>query len=75
MSQQAQIDALEHLLIAVLKKHQDSLFPLQIFLEAEVSLLGVEGPIGDQRKDAARRYLVGLQQQFEPPYRPTQAAD
>ncbi len=56
MSNQAQVDALEHLLIAVLNSSPGS--PKKHLLEkAQGSLLGSDGPGGPVQKSAAVEYL------------------
>lgn len=60
MSQQAQIDALEHLLIAVLKKNKMTLQTESIFESAHGSIFGSDGPPGTTEKTAAASYLEHL---------------
>ncbi|ULT72987.1 hypothetical protein [Pseudomonas sp. BC42] len=56
MSNQAQIDALEHLLIAVLSSTPGA--PKKYLVEtAQGSLLGSDGPGGPEQKSAAVDYL------------------
>ncbi|MBU6957194.1 hypothetical protein KRR23_05495 [Pseudomonas sp. CVAP len=56
MSNQAQIDALEHLLIAVLKSSPGA--PKDYLIEkAQGSLLGSDGPGGPEQKSEAVDYL------------------
>ncbi len=56
MSNQAQIDALEHLLIAVLNSMPGA--PKNHLIEtAKGSLLGSDGPGGPEQKSAAVGYL------------------
>jgi hypothetical protein len=56
MSNQAQIDALEHLLIAVLNSTPGA--PKDYLIErAQGSLMGSDGPGGPEQKSAAVSYL------------------
>ena len=62
--QQAQLDALEHLLMAVLKTSGSSIPSKAVFSKAESSLAGADGPPGTDEKTAARKYLDHLKQQL-----------
>lgn len=62
--QQAQLDALEHLLIGLLKTSSVTVPHSVIFEKAEASLMSEDGPPGTDEKTAARRYLDHLKQQF-----------
>ncbi|MNF41380.1 hypothetical protein D3C84_224040 [compost metagenome] len=62
--QQAQIDALEHLLIGLLKTSAVSVPHSVVFEKAEASLMSEDGPPGTTEKTAARQYLEHLKQQF-----------
>lgn len=62
--QQAQLDALEHLLIGILKTSAISIPHNVIFEKAKISLAGENGPPGSTEKTAARQYLENLQRQF-----------
>lgn len=65
MNNQAQIDALEHLLIAVLKSSVTNGVPLQDFFDrAHSSLLGSDGPGGPKEKSAAVDYLNHIKSQL-----------
>ncbi|WP_397448186.1 hypothetical protein [Pseudomonas sp. NA-150] len=56
MSNQAQVDALEHLLIAVLNSTSGA--PKSYLIEkAQGSLLGSDGPGGPEQKSEAVNYL------------------
>ncbi|WP_095162605.1 hypothetical protein [Pseudomonas sp. Irchel 3F5] len=66
MSQeQAQVDALEHLLMAVLKTSKASLPTEVVFEAARSSLAGSDGPPGTEEKTAARKYLDHLKLQVK----------
>ena len=60
MSSQAQIDALEHLLIAILKKSKMTLQVDSAFEAALSSIMGSDGPGGPAEKSAATDYLGDL---------------
>lgn len=60
MSNQAQIDALEHLLIAVLKTSRLTLPSETIFESAHASIFGSDGPPGTTEKTEAASYLEHL---------------
>ena len=62
--QQAQLDALEHLLIGLLKTSAVSIPHSAVFAKAKESLAGENGPPGTTEKTAAREYLEHLQQRF-----------
>ncbi|MBF8674861.1 hypothetical protein IRZ53_07195 [Pseudomonas fulva] len=62
--QQAQLDALEHLLIGILKASGSSIPSKAVFEKAESSLMSENGPPGTDEKTAARKYLEHLKQQF-----------
>ncbi|WP_122747168.1 hypothetical protein [Pseudomonas sp. H26/SER47-MNA-CIBAN-0231] len=58
MSNNAQVDAIEHLLIAVLNSSMSTGVPKSYLLEtAQASLLGSDGPGGPEQKSAAVEYL------------------
>jgi hypothetical protein len=64
--QQAQIDALEHLLLAVLKSSITNGVPLGHFFEkAQGTLMGSDGPGGPTEKSAAVDYLNYLKSRVE----------
>lgn len=63
MSQQAQIDALEHLLLAVLKRSKMTLVAETVFEDAKSSIMGSDGPGGPERKTKAAEYLKHLELQ------------
>lgn len=60
MTNQAQIDAVEHLLLAVLKRTQMTLQADQVFQDAHGSLMGSDGPGGPKQKSEAAEYLAHL---------------
>lgn len=62
--QQAQLDALEHLLIGLLKTSGASIPRKAVFEKAESSLMSEYGPPGTDEKTAARKYLDHLKQQL-----------
>ena len=58
MTNQAQIDAIEHLLIAVLNSSISNGVPKgDLINKAKTSLLGSEGPGGTEQKSAAVEYV------------------
>lgn len=65
MSNQAQIDAVEHLLISMLKRAKMTLQADQVFDDARASVMGSDGPGGNQEKTAAYKYLEHLQLQLK----------
>lgn len=64
MSNQAQIDAVEHLLIALLKRNRMTLQADALFTDALGSLMGSDGPGGPKEKSAAAEYLEYLKQRL-----------
>lgn len=66
MSQQAQIDALEHLVLAILKTNAMSLNLNRVVESAEASIMSEDGPSGTSEKTQAREYLSHLLRQFKP---------
>lgn len=62
--QQAQLDALEHLLIGLLKSSAVSIPHAVVFEKAAASLMSENGPPGTSEKTAARKYLEHLEKQF-----------
>lgn len=66
MSQQAQIDALEHLVLAILKTNTLTLNLNRVVETAEASIMSSDGPPGTTEKVQAREYLDHLLQQFKP---------
>lgn len=60
MSNQAQIDALEHLLLAMLKHSKISFPETQVFGAAQASIMGSDGPGGPKQKTEAAEYLKYL---------------
>lgn len=60
MTNQAQIDAVEHLLLAVLKRAKMTLQAEQAFEDALASLMGSDGPGGPKQKTEAANYLRHL---------------
>lgn len=65
MSQQAQIDALEHLVLAILKTNTMTLNLNRVVETAEASIMSEDGPPGTTEKTQAREYLDHLLQQFK----------
>lgn len=57
MSNQAQVDALEHLLIAILRKNRINLPAEPAFEAALGSIMGSDGPGRPDLKGAAAEYL------------------
>lgn len=64
MDNQAQVDALEHLLMAVLRSNSMLAEGFKAFERAHISLVDSEGPAGAQEKSAAVNYLNHLKQQL-----------
>lgn len=64
MNQQAQIDALEHLVMAMLKRNGLTLSTTYVFQDAEASIMGSDGPPGAMQKTEAVDYLAHLKSQF-----------
>jgi len=60
MSNQAQIDAVEHLLIALLKRTRMTLQADEAFEDALASIMGSDGPGGPIQKSAAADYLLDM---------------
>jgi hypothetical protein len=58
--QQAQIDAVESLLIALLKSNQMSLVAFKVFENAHARIMSENGPPGTTEKSAAADYLNSL---------------
>lgn len=59
MTNQAQVDALEHLLLAVMKRSGQTFSDIAIE-EALVSLMKNDAPGGLERRGAARDYLADI---------------
>ncbi|MFV3319383.1 hypothetical protein [Pseudomonas sp. NY15374] len=64
MSNQAQVDAIEHLLMAVLKSSGMTMNSFKAFEKAQGSLMGSDGPGGPEQKSAAAQYLDHLKKQL-----------
>lgn len=64
MSLQTQVDALEHLLIAVLKKNQMTLPTDVIFNAACASVRGSNGPTSTVSKEDICKYLDQMKSQI-----------
>jgi hypothetical protein len=64
MSNQAQVDAVERLLMALLKSNQMSLTAYKVFDQAEGLIAGSDGPPGAEEKSAAAEYLKHLKRQL-----------
>ncbi|KRV64201.1 hypothetical protein [Pseudomonas citronellolis] len=60
MSNQAQIDAVEHLLMAVLRRSKISLLAENAFEDALASIMESTGPGGTREKTEAADYLKHL---------------
>lgn len=60
MSNQAQIDAIEHLLLAVLKRSKMTLLADAAFEDALASIMGSNGPGSPKQKTEAADYLNHL---------------
>jgi len=65
MTNQAQIDAIEQLLMAVLKINGMSLSVSTVFQKAEAALMGSDGPPGSTQKVDAANYLAHLKLQLK----------
>lgn len=65
MTNQAQIDAVEQLLMAVLKTNGTSLSVSTVFQKAESALMGENGPPGTEQKSKAANYLAHLKRQLK----------
>lgn len=61
MSNQAQIDALEHLLVAVLNSGMTTVPRTYLFEQAQGSIMGSDGPGGPEQKSEAMEYLKYVQ--------------
>lgn len=65
MANQAQIDAIEHLLLAWLKAHE---FPVDVesaFADASGTLMGENGPPGTQANINGANYLAHLKSRYK----------
>ena len=58
--QQAQIDALESLVIALFKNNQMSMVAYKAFDDAHARIMSEDGPPGTSEKSAAAEYLKHL---------------
>ncbi|GGU79439.1 hypothetical protein GCM10009504_40420 [Pseudomonas laurentiana] len=61
MSQQAQIDALEHLVFTLIKKNRSSLTTAELFADAKSSVMGEKNSSGTEHKAASHTYLEHLE--------------
>ncbi|WP_434681303.1 hypothetical protein J3P77_09435 [Pseudomonas sp. R1-18] len=61
MSQQAQIDALEHLVLTLIKKNRSSLSTTELFDDAKASVMSERNASGNEYKTEASSYLEHLQ--------------
>ena len=61
MSQQAQIDALEHLVLTLIKKNRTSLSTTELFEDAKASVMSEKNASGNEFKSEANSYLEHLQ--------------
>lgn len=64
MTNQAQIDAVEHLLMALLKSREMNMTAYKVFDEALGSIMGSDGPGGITQKTEAADYLSHLKTQL-----------
>jgi hypothetical protein len=64
MSNQAQIDAVEQLLIALLKAPEMNYVSSKVFENAKSALMGSDGPPGTTEKTQALNYLAHLRLQL-----------
>jgi hypothetical protein len=60
MSQQAQIDALEHLVMTLIKKNRSSLSVSDLFEDAGASVMSERNASGNEFKSEAKSYLEHL---------------
>lgn len=60
MSQQAQIDALEHLVLTLIKKNRSSLSTAELFEDAQASVMSEKNASGHEFKTEASSYLEHL---------------
>ncbi|KPW43522.1 Uncharacterized protein ALO59_02352 [Pseudomonas amygdali pv. mellea] len=65
MDNQAQIDAVEQLLMAFLKGHPFRVDVEAAFIKADAALMGSDGPPGTKEKTQAANYLAHLKLQLE----------
>ncbi len=65
MSNQAQVDALEHMLIALLKRHKMTLSTSGVFEDAHASLMSEDGPHSTTNKTEAVDYLHTLKDRLK----------
>ncbi len=63
MNNQAQIDALQHLLLAVLNSGLTTVPRASLFEQAQGSIMGSNGPSGPDQKSLAMDYLQFIQSQ------------
>jgi len=61
MSQQAQIDALEHLVLTLIKKNRTALSTAELFDDAKTSVMSEKNASGNEYKTEARSYLEHLE--------------
>ena len=60
MSQQAQIDALEHLVLTLIRKNRASLSTTELFEDAQASVMSERNASGNELKSEANAYLEHL---------------
>ena len=65
MANQAQVDAFEQLLMAVLNSNQFPIDSVKAFERAEVTLMGSDSPPGTTQKTQAANYLAHLKLQLK----------
>ncbi len=61
MSQQAQIDALEHLVLTLIKKNRSSLSTAELFADAKASVMSERNASGTDYKSESHKYLEHLE--------------
>lgn len=62
---QAQVDAVEHLLMAFLKRSENAQIVAKVYEDAYASIMGSEGPAGIEEKEAALEHLNNLRLQLK----------
>ncbi|QYX50274.1 hypothetical protein K3F43_02070 [Pseudomonas tussilaginis] len=62
---QAQVDAVEHLLMAFLKRSENAQVVAKVYEDAYASIMGSDGPPGTEEKMASLEYLNQLRLQLK----------
>ncbi|RWU21338.1 hypothetical protein DM813_19335 [Pseudomonas alkylphenolica] len=62
---QAQVDAVEHLLMAFLKRSESAQIVAKVYEDAYASIMGSEGPPDNAEKEAALEHLNNLRLQLK----------